>query len=82
MCAFKPFANESDALDLDGLNIENRVDRVSIYGDIDLTRDQSGLKKAVALKAILDSIVETLSSEYLPEVLPAPIVGVVKNPFE
>ncbi len=81
MLAFKPFANESDALDLNGLSIENRIDHVSIYGDIDFTRDQSGLKKAVALKAVLDSIVETLSSEDLPEVLPAPITGVVKNPF-
>ncbi len=34
-----PFANESDALAIGKLNIENRLDRVSLFGDVDLTRD-------------------------------------------
>jgi hypothetical protein len=76
-----PFANESDALTLGDLNIENREDQVSIYGSIDITKDQEGLKKALILKAVLDKIVDVLKGEKLPDKLRAPSVIRVKNPF-
>lgn len=79
---FFPYANESVALSVDGLEIENRVDRVSIYGETDITRDQTGLKKALVLKDLLDRIVEALTADVLPENLPESVVGKVKNPFE
>ena len=31
---FKPYQNESDVLTLGNLTIENRVDRVSLMGDV------------------------------------------------
>ena len=38
----EPFANESDSLGIGGLTVENRTDRVSLYGSLDLTRASRG----------------------------------------
>ena len=46
MATIDPFANESEALQVDELTIENRTDRVSIYGSIDITRDRRGQEMA------------------------------------
>ncbi len=79
---FDPFANESDSLEIGGLTFENRVDRVSIYGSIDITRDKKGLEAAKKIAALLDSVVKRLSSEKLPDSIPPPKEEeVVKNPF-
>lgn len=81
MTEFKPYANESDEQEIDNLKIENRVDRVSFYGGLDIPRDQVGLEIARDLKVLVDRIVGALESEQLPEKLPAPVVKKVKNPF-
>ena len=78
---FDPFANESDALTLNGLHVENRDDRVSIYGSLDLTRDQEGLAHAHILKALLDRIVEALRREALPEKIVTTPAKPISNPF-
>jgi hypothetical protein len=78
-----PFANESESLQIDDLTIENRADKVSIYGSIDITRDKRGLELAQALKNLFDSIFKRLSQEDLPESIPPPRnLDEVKNPFE
>lgn len=78
-----PFANESESLQIADLTVENRVDRVSIYGSIDITRDKRGLEVARNIKLLMDAIVERLSQEDLPESIPPPRnLEVVKNPFE
>lgn len=70
---FSPYANESDALSIGGLNIENRLDRVSIYGNVDLTRDQAGLDLARHLQAALAATVAALEAEKnLPARVAAP----------
>jgi hypothetical protein len=76
-----PFANESDALMIGELNIENRLDRVSLYGNIELTRDKAGLALALVLQSLMNDVVLTLQSETLPDVLPAPEIVRVDNPF-
>jgi hypothetical protein len=83
MTAFFAFQNESDVLTFDGLKIENRTDRVSIYGSFALTRDQAGLAAAKELKAVLEGIVAALEGEPdLPvKVAPAEPTITVKNPF-
>jgi hypothetical protein len=78
---FQPFANEADVLQLGRLTIENRIDRVSLSGDIDLTADKAGLADARALQALLDAIVAHLERQDLPDSLPAPEVKTVANPF-
>jgi hypothetical protein len=83
MKTIHPFANESECLRIDDLTIENRTDKVSIYGSIDITRDKRGLELARTIKLLFDSLVERLSQEDLPESIPPPKnVDVVKNPFE
>ena len=69
----KPFANESQALSIDGLSVENRLDRVSLFGSVDLTKDKRGLERARALKAVLDATVAALEAEPgLPDALAPP----------
>ncbi|MGK5061878.1 hypothetical protein [Janthinobacterium sp. LB3P112] len=84
MCAkkFVPYANESDVLDIGNLSIENRIDRISISGDIDLTLDKPGLALAKQLQKLLADVVAQLEKQELPEQLPPPEVTSVANPFE
>ena len=79
-----PFANEAESVGIGDLTIENRLDRVSLYGSLDLTRDKQGLKNARALKALLDNVVRVLEADKkLPDKLPPPKTpGRVKNPFQ
>jgi hypothetical protein len=71
------FQNESEVMIIKGqnhdLNIENRLDRVSLYGSVDITRDQEGLAQALRLKGVVDSMVSALNAEQLNGVLPARI---------
>jgi hypothetical protein len=80
--SFLPYANESDVLQLGGMTIENRIDRVSLHGDMDLTRDKAGLAQAKELHALLASVIRQLESGPLPDALPPPAVGTVPNPFD
>ena len=63
--------------------MENRTDRVTLYGSLDLTRDKQGLAHARKLKALLDEVVQALeAAEELPDRVAAPEAPeTVKNPF-
>jgi hypothetical protein len=78
---FVPYANEADVLHIGGLTIENRVDRITIVGDIDLTLDQAGLADARALHKLLGDVLAAMDAQTLPAKLPPPVVQNVKNPF-
>ena len=79
---FVPYANEADVLNVGRLAIENRVDRVTLSGDVDLTADQAGLADARVLLKVLGDIVARLEAADLPAKLPAPSKRMVANPFE
>jgi hypothetical protein len=78
----KPFENESEALTIGDLTAENRLDRLTLYGRLDLTRDKAGLEAARALKALLDAAVTVLEADTLPDKVKRPKAPkTVKNPF-
>ena len=79
---FKPYANEADVLRIRDLEIENRVDRVTLTGDVVLTMDKPGLTLAKELQALVREIVRTLeANEQLPGTVELKPAKVVKNPF-
>ena len=79
----RAYQNEAEAVEIGDLKIENRLDRITIYGRIDLTRDKAGLEYARALKQLLDDVVRTLQDDpTLPEHVAPPKAPVMKrNPF-
>jgi len=79
---FKPYANESDVIRIGALEIENRTDRVSLTGDVVLTRDQAGLALARELHMLIGQVIKALQAEEkLPEIVEVKPAQVVKNPF-
>ena len=79
---FVPYANEADVLQIGGLSIENRLDRITLSGDIDLTADKAGLADARALQQLLADVVAQLEARSdLSAQLPPPAVQTVDNPF-
>ena len=79
---FVPYANEADVLNIGHLSIENRLDRITLSGAVDLTADQAGLADARALQQLLAAVVAQLEARAdLPPTLPPPVVQTVDNPF-
>ncbi|HYS67830.1 MAG TPA: hypothetical protein VEN30_28975 [Paraburkholderia sp.] len=85
---FKPYSNDDDVLNIQGdaLTVSNGTTRVVVNGTLELTKDQRGLKAALALKEAVDAIVAALQAE---NTLPAKVKdepdakpGVVQNPFQ
>ena len=79
---FMPYANESDTFTIGNeLTVENRLDRISISGSIELTKDKEGLQYAYELKRVVDSAIEALKGKDLPEHIEIATVEMVENPF-
>jgi hypothetical protein len=79
---FAPYENEADVVEIGNLTLENRVDRITLSGDVDLTADKDGLAKARLLHDLLGRIVAGLEAKDLPDRLPPPSVQTVSNPFD
>ena len=79
--AFAPFENEADVVEVGRLALENRLDRVTLSGDVDLTADRRGLEQARLLHDLLGKVVAALEAKNLPDELPPPEVKTVRNPF-
>ena len=77
-----PFRNEYDVIQINGLTVENRLDRVSVYGSIDFTLDKIGLEKARNLFEVIKATVEVLEAENLPDSVEVEKPQTVKNPFK
>jgi hypothetical protein len=84
MAPIHPYQNESESISFDTLTVENRTDRVSIYGRLDLTRDKEGLANARELKEIIDLVVQALEeTSDLPDQIAGPKpTKTLKNPFK
>lgn len=59
---FKPYANEADVLRIGDLEVENRIDRGSLTGDLVLTKDRAGLTLAKELQSLIGGIVKALEA--------------------
>lgn len=82
METIKPFDNEEESLQVGGITIENRLDRVSIYGSLDITRDKEGLERARQMKMVIDLVLKALESEKgLPDHIGGDSNEDVPNPF-
>jgi hypothetical protein len=84
---FKPFANDTDTLNINGdaLVIANDTARLSISGDLEIARDKTGLAAALVLQKAVNAIVDALQSDAsLPTKLadePPKPTGKTDNPF-
>lgn len=79
---FKPYVQGIESHAIHDLTLENDVDCVSIYGNLQLTKDQAGLAAAKALQVYINAIVQQLESEaQLPEKIETSRAGEIDNPF-
>ncbi len=77
----RPFRNESECLHIGDLTVENRLDRVSLFGSLDITRDREGLESARRLKQVLDLTLAELEGADLPDHITLEAGESVENPF-
>lgn len=78
---FKPFETDESSAIYD-LTLENGEDRVNIYGNLQVSKDQDGLKTAKALQAFVNSLVTALEeTKDLPEKVKIQDKQEVENPF-
>lgn len=79
---FNPYADEAVVLRVAGMEIENRLDRVTFAGEVVLTRDKAGLAIAKDLLTLMRDVVKILEADkQLPDVVNLNDVKTVKNPF-
>jgi hypothetical protein len=78
----KPFQNEEESLSIGELTVENRLDRIDMYGSLAITKDKAGLKLALELKDVLDAAVAALQKEALPDHVAVKPAERVDNPFK
>ena len=82
MANLNPFKNEEESIQLGDLTIENRLDRLELYGSLQITKDKAGLKLAKSLKEIIDATLLALQSEKLPDHISITGTDSVENPFK
>lgn len=79
---FKPFENGVESHSIHDLTLENDVDRVSLYGNLQISKDQSGLEAARALQAYVNAIVNELEQiKNLPKKIETQSENEIENPF-
>ena len=79
---FKHFENGTESHSIHDLTLENQVDSINIYGNLQITKDQAGLKAAKALQSYINDIVAQLEKQTdLPEQIARQVEGEVENPF-
>ena len=78
---FKPYENGAESHAIHDLTLENDLDCVSLYGNLQLTKDQAGLRAAKALQAALNEVVSALENTAdLPEKISRSQSGEIENP--
>lgn len=78
---FKPFENGTESTAIYDLTLENQLDCVSLYGNLQITKDQVGLQAAKKLQALLNDVVTALEKAELPEHIERKPEQEIENPF-
>ena len=78
---FKPFEQGDQSSAIYDLTLENQVDCVSLYGNLQITKDQTGLKTAKALQSFINDVVAALEKQSLPEQIERQLEREIENPF-
>ena len=78
---FKPFETGNESSSIYDLTLENQVDCVSLYGNLQITKDQVGLKAAKALQQLINDVVIALEKEELPVQIERKPEQEIENPF-
>ncbi|HRL01978.1 MAG TPA: hypothetical protein PK856_06105, partial [Vitreoscilla sp.] len=60
---FLAFADDCSSYTLDNLTFENNADRLSVYGDMQIQRDQQGLQQLLALQSLINQAVKALQAD-------------------
>lgn len=81
MHPFIPFSDEQTAFCISDLHVENRLDKVSIFGEIDINLDQQGLEHAKILQSMINRVIEELESRALPTTINLKPTKKINNPF-
>lgn len=80
--SFMAYENETESFQIDEMTVENRLDRISIYGSLELTKDRHGLESALKLKRIIDASIDALKRDKnLPDHIDIQPSENVQNPF-
>jgi len=77
----KPFQNEKDSISIGELTVENRLDRIELYGSLQLTRDKQGLALAKQLQDLVEQTIKAMQAEDLPDQIETAPTDKVENPF-
>lgn len=79
---FMAYENEADSFQIDDMTVENRLDRISMYGSLDLTKDRHGLESALKLKRLIDAAIDALKRDKnLPDRIEINPSESIVNPF-
>ncbi|MEF9956371.1 MAG: hypothetical protein RSA22_08265 [Acinetobacter sp.] len=78
---FKPFENGTESASIDDLTLENQLDCINIYGNLQISKDQTGLATAKSLQAFMNEVVAALEMEHLPEKIQRKAENEIENPF-
>lgn len=78
---FKPFEHGDESSAIYDLTLENQADCVSLYGNLQITKDQAGLKAAKALQSFINEVIMVLEAQSLPEQIERKPEQEIENPF-
>lgn len=60
--SFKPYHNDHQSLQIGELIFENQIDKIIVYGDIEINKNQRGLNQALKLQKLFDLIAAELQN--------------------
>lgn len=57
---FMAYENDTDRMDIADLMVTNGMDKITIQGILELTKDREGLKNVLKIKRVIDAALEAL----------------------